>query len=167
MSYDPYAYGADVPPPPADSSAARSRVTPAAIFLIIVGVLNLFMAAGPAFYGVGASKVTPEELERQMQLSNPQALADAKAQGWTIADIRNWLIYGSFSWAGVDFLASFLVILGGIRMLYLKNYGLAVLASIVAALPIVSCSGCCGLGTIAGVWSIIVLVNADVRATFQ
>jgi hypothetical protein len=174
MSYDPFAQGPDVPPPeynepaPAyDPASVRSRVQGPAIALIVVGVLNLFMAAGPGFYGLGAAKITPAQLEQEMQKSNPKALEDAKAQGWSVEDIRQMLVYGSFSWAGVDFLASFLVILGGMRMLFLKNYGLAILASVVAALPFVSCSGCCGLGAVAGIWAIIVLINPEVREAFQ
>src|SRR5690242_4226075 len=113
MSYDPYAYGSEEPQPlPAETGEARSRVLAPAVCLIIVGVLNLFMAAGPAFYGLGVSNISPEQLEREMEKSNPQALADAKSQGWTMAGLRNILIYGSFSWAAVDFLASFLVIIG-------------------------------------------------------
>lgn len=168
MSYDPYAYGSEEPQPlSTQTSEARAKVLAPAVFLIVVGVLNLFMAAGPAFYGVGVSSISPEQLEQEMEKSNPKALADAKSQGWTMAGIRNMLLYGSFAWAAVDFLASFLVIIGGIRMLALKNYGLALFSSILAAIPIVSCGGCCGLGEIAGIWALVVLVNADVRAAFR
>lgn len=168
MSYDPYsAYSSDVPPPSTDTGTARARVLAPAICLIVVGVLNLFMAAAPALYGMGAAKVTPEQLEQEMQKQNPKALQDATSQGWTIADIRNMLIYGSFSVAGLDFLVSFLVILGGVRMLMLKNYILAVFAAILAAIPFVSCSGCCGFGAVAGLWALIVLINPDVKASFQ
>lgn len=174
MSFDPFAPGSDLPPDygpapmqSAGASEARSRVLPPAIGLIVVGVLNFFLAAGPGMYGFAASKIPADQLEAEMERQNPKALADAKAQGWSIEDIRNILVYGSFSLAGLDFLASFLVILGGLRMLSLKNYGLAILASIVAALPGVSCSGCCGLGIIVGIWAIVVLLNPDVRASFQ
>jgi hypothetical protein len=174
MSFDPFAAGSEVPPehtpaaqPISDPTQSRQRVQAPAIALIVVGVLNLFLAAGPAFYGFGASKMPPEQLEEAMRQQNPKSLEDMKAQGWTVSDIRNLIVYGAFTMAGVDFLASFLVILGGIRMLALKNYGLAILASFLAAFPGISCSGCCGIGEIAGIWAIVVLINPDVRATFQ
>jgi hypothetical protein len=174
MSFDPFAPGSDLPPEygpapmqPASSSDARSRVLAPAVGLIVVGVLNLFLAGGPAFYGFGVSKVPPAQLEEELRKQRPKALEDAEAQGWSVSDMRNLLVYGSFSLAGLDFLASFLVIFGGIRMLSLKNYGLAILAAILAALPGVSCSGCCGVGAIVGIWALVVLLNAEVRAAFQ
>ena len=59
------------------------------------------------------------------------------------------------------------MLVGGIRMLSLKNYGLAIVASILAAIPGFSCSGCCGFGAIIGIWALVVLINADVREAFQ
>jgi hypothetical protein len=178
MSYDPYSSYADEPRPgvPADeliqrpvgeTERFRGRVLAPAICLIVIGFLNLFMAAAPALYGMGAAKIPPEQLEAEMEKQNPKQLEDAKAQGWTVAEIRNILVYGSFSCAILDFLASFLVILGGVRMLMMKNYVLAVFAAILAAIPVVSCSGCCGLGALAGIWALVVLVNPDVKAAFQ
>ncbi len=174
MSFDPFASASDVPPedgpaatPPGEGTAIRQRVQVPAIALIVVGVLNLLLAAGPALYGLGASKMPLEQLEQEMRARNAKAVDDMEAQGWSVSDIRNLIVYGSLSWAGVDFLASFLVILGGVRMLALKNYGLAILAAIVAALPGVSCSGCCGLSVIVGIWALVVLINSDVRAAFR
>ncbi|HTU90649.1 MAG TPA: hypothetical protein VMF69_11290 [Gemmataceae bacterium] len=165
MSYDPYASGSDLPP--TEMPDVRNRLLAPAIFMIVVCVLNLFLAIGLGFYGFSASQLTPAQLEEQMQAQNPKALADMKEQGWTVVQIQKMLVIGSYTWAVVDFLASLLVFLGAIRMLSLKNYTLAVFAAVLAALPIVSCSGCCGLGEIAGVWALIVLLNAEVRAAFQ
>jgi hypothetical protein len=174
MSSDPFAESADLPPEhgdavqlPRDTPYVRQRVQGPAIALIVIGVLNLLMAAGPALYGVGASVMPPEQLEEAMQAQNPKALEDMKAQGWTITQIRDMLVYGSLSLAVADFLASTLVILGSIRMLSLKNYGLAILAAILAALPGFSCTGFCCVGEVIGIWALIVLLSADVRAAFQ
>jgi hypothetical protein len=173
MSYDPYASGSEMPPEygpvaqPGDANQARKRVQAPAIALIVIGVLNLLLAAGPALYGIGAASLQPAQLEEAMRAQNPKALEDAKAQGLSITQIRNMLVYGSLSLAGADFFASFLVIVGGIRMLSLKSYGLAIVASILAAVPGFSCSGCCGFGAVIGIWALIVLINADVREAFQ
>lgn len=174
MSFDPFAPGSDLPPEygpvptqPAGASDARGRVLVPAIALIVVGVLNLFLAGGPAVYGLGVSKVPSATLENELRSKNPEQLKELEAQGMSVEDIRSMLIYGSFSLAGLDFLASFLVIFGGMRMLSLKNYGLAILAAVLAALPGVSCSGCCGVGEIVGIWALVVLINPDVRASFQ
>lgn len=174
MSFDPFAAGSELPPEyspapmqPVASSDARSRVLAPAIGLIVVGILNLFLAAVPGFYGLAITKVPEAQLEAQMEKDHPKELADAKAQGWSVRQLIDMVIYGSYSLAAVDFLASFVVILGGVRLLSLKNYGLALMAAILAALPGVSCSGCCGLGNIVGLWAIVVLLAPDVRSAFQ
>jgi hypothetical protein len=173
MSYDPYAAGSEPPPEygpaaqPGASNQARQRVQAPAIALIVIGVLNLLLGAGAAFYGIGLASLQPAQLEEAMRAQNPKALEDLKAQGWTITQIRNMLVYSSLSLAGADFFASFLVILGSIRMLSLKNYGLAIIAAILATIPGFSCSGCCGVGAIIGIWALIVLINSDVREAFQ
>lgn len=174
MSFDPYASEPEEPSDPRyteqpsrDLTSARQRVQGPAIGLIVIGVLNVFLTAGPAFYGFGVSNMSPAQLEEAMQQQNPKALEDMKKEGYTIEGIRGGFIIGSFSLAVVNFLLSFLVILGGIRMLALKNYGLAIVAAIVAAIPCFSCSGCCGLGAIIGIWAIVILINPEVRAAFQ
>jgi hypothetical protein len=170
MSYDPYADGTEMPPASAEQSDARKRVQVPAILLIVVGVLNLFMAAWPAFQAFQMTHIPPEEVEEQMKKQNPQQweqLQQMKKQGYSVETILRYAGISFVIWAVVDFLASFLVILGGVRMLALKNYGLAVLASVTAALPIISCTGCCGLGEIAGLWALVVLLSTDVRVAFR
>jgi hypothetical protein len=174
MSFDPFASGDQPPseyvtnaPPPGNSTFARQRAQAPGIGLIVIGVLNLLLALVPSFYGLSASKMPLAQLEQDLRNQNPKGLDDLKAAGWTVADIRNLIVNVSYSLAGADFLACFLVILGGVRMLSLKNYGLSVLAAIVAALPGLSCSGCCGVGAIVGIWALVVLLNPDVRAAFH
>ena len=104
-----------------------------------------------------------------MRKQNPQALEDTKAQGWSVRkESATCHLWTFFIWAGLG-LPGLLPgdSSAGIRMLSLKNYGLVILASILAALPGVSCSGCCGLGLIVGIWAIVVLINPDIRASFQ
>jgi hypothetical protein len=64
-------------------------------------------------------------------------------------------------------LAAAITIFGGMRMLKLTSYGLAVFASVLAAIPCISPMGCCGIGEGAGIWSFVVLMNADVRSAFR
>jgi hypothetical protein len=53
---------------------------------------------------------------------------------------------------------------GAWRMKELKGYGLAIAASVLAFLPC-SCP-CCFLGMAFGIWSLVVLNNADVKSQF-
>ncbi|MCA9147446.1 MAG: hypothetical protein KDB05_31930 [Planctomycetales bacterium] len=57
-----------------------------------------------------------------------------------------------------------IVIFGATRMKQLKNYPLAIAASILAMLP---CSACCILGLPVGIWSLVVLCNRDIRDAFR
>ena len=173
MSFDPYAAGSELPPnleyspSAASGDEARKRVQVPAILLIVAGVLNLFMAAWPALQGFQASRMSPAEFEDAMVQQNPSAREQMKQMGWTPEGVLRGVGWGFSIWAVVDFLMSILVILGGIRMLILKSYALAVFASVLAALPILSCTGCCGFGEVAGLWALIVLLNAENRAAFH
>ncbi len=57
-----------------------------------------------------------------------------------------------------------IVLFGALRMKDLRNYNLAIAASILAMLP---CNGCCILGLPIGIWSLVVLCNSDIRASFH
>lgn len=56
------------------------------------------------------------------------------------------------------------ILVGAARMKKLENYSLAVAASVLAAIP---CFGCCILGVPLGIWSLVVLSDPAVRASFQ
>ena len=58
-----------------------------------------------------------------------------------------------------------LIIYGAMKMMRLENYGLAMAASIIAMVPCLS--PCCCLGIPVGIWSIVVLTNAEVKAAFR
>jgi hypothetical protein len=166
----PPEYGPAVPPP-GGVHQARQRVQAPAIALIVVGVLNLFLAAVPALQALQLTRIPPEEFAKEfdkaVEKQNPQTQEDMKKLGWTPEMIHRWAIAIPAASAIADFLASFLVILGGVRMLSLKSYSLAIFASLLAAVPCISCMGCCGLGQIAGLWALIVLVSADVQTAFR
>ena len=56
------------------------------------------------------------------------------------------------------------VLVGAIKMLRLRAYGLAMAACIVAMLP---CQCCCILGLPFGIWGLVVLSKPDVKKAFQ
>jgi hypothetical protein len=178
MSFDPSdEYGPDRPPPsgrdpylPApglSTEAARERVRLPAIFLIVLGALNLLAALGCFGFGAFFKSMPADKFEKMMEAQNPGQLADLKKQGWTVQDVLNIYIRGGFGEGVVALVASLVTILGGVRMLSLKNYGFAVLASVVTAVPCISPSACCIVGIVIGIWSVVVLMNPDVRGAFR
>jgi hypothetical protein len=138
--------------------------------LIVVGTLNLLLGLFSIFQGVQAAFLPIEQLERNVQQSQellkpifgemPGGLPGA-------ADLRAILVSSNIGLGTVQALAAFVTILGGVRMRQLRNHTLAVVGAVASAIPCVSCSACCGLGEVVGIWALVVLLNAEVRAAFE
>jgi hypothetical protein len=162
--------GVPPPDPEARLQRARERVTLPAIFLIVLGLINLLPAAFFTFQIFAMRSIPPEELRKRMIEVYPgyeKMLDDAAKQGKTMEDVKQ--SSENFLWGVVigEFLAALLVIVGGIRMLQLRSYGLAVLSALLMAIPCVSGSACCGIGEIVALWSLYILLQVDVRAAFR
>jgi len=190
MSFDPYGYQESTPPASGGPSGeafpgssgqvpgsgyvlyqqTRQKVTLPAIFLIIIGVLNLLPGGYFVVNGIFVNSLSDEQMEKQVkeqnQLSKAQ-LDELQKKGYTIGDIKRIGVYVCLGLGGAALVATLLMILGGIRMLQLKSYGLAVFASVLAAVPCLSGLACCGIGEIVGIWSIVVLLQNDVRSAFR
>jgi hypothetical protein len=141
------------------------------IFLIVVAILNLLFALGCFGFGFGYSQVSPnqvEEIEKTMQQSEWQKknLEEMKKVGWKMQDILNIYVYGGYTGGALGLLTSLLILLGGIQMLRMRSYGLALFSAILAAVPCLSGSACCCLGEGIGIWALVVLLNPEVRAAF-
>jgi hypothetical protein len=57
------------------------------------------------------------------------------------------------------------IIFGAMKMMSLQSYGVAMAAAILASIPCIS--PCCCLDMIPGIWSIVVLMNPEVKAAFR
>ncbi len=182
MSNDPSDYGGEVPPPgPTDSygyspdvpritanaAQMQARVQGPAIGLIIVGVVNLLLGLLAA--GVGAFYATLDErmLEEVMARQYAAQWRELQQQGWTARDLLNIYTYSGFSEGVLGLVSAILAIIAGVRMLSLKSYGFAVFASVLVAIPCISCSGCCGVGEGIGIWALVILMNEEVKAAFR
>jgi hypothetical protein len=138
--------------PVSNNEAARAVNAPAICLIVtaILGMLNsaagiVMNLAGITFSGFGMPK-DPQfaEMERLVQLL-----------GGTFGTVM-----------GVVQLAiGVLVLWGALRMMKLSSYGLAITAAIIAMIPCVS--PCCCLGLPFGIWALVVLSRADVKAAFH
>jgi len=168
-----------LPPDRADQATAASRTNLPGIFLIICGVLNL-LAALFELGNVAYIAVQPaEELAKQqdsmtemMEKIFPQAKEEIEKEKQKQAvapeQLKTKSIMQSAIFAAILFVTALLPLIGGIRMRALRSYGLAVTGAIVAAIPCLSPASCpCGLGLIFGIWALVVLLNADVKAAFR
>jgi hypothetical protein len=156
--------------PNAAHQAARDRITLPAIFLLIMGVLNLLPAAYLILNGVFVAAVSPEQFRDMMIKQNPQTkeqLEQLEKQGWSVTAIKSMAQNVCLVGGIVPSLCAVLIVIGGVRMLQLRNYGLVVFSSVLAAIPCLSSSACCGVGEIIGLWAVFVLLRPEVRAAFR
>jgi hypothetical protein len=182
MSYDPFAQGPDVPPPEYDSpqlpgaaSYAQQRVQVPAIALIVVGIVNLILMLFQVGATVRTALRTPQDIQKEaeenlekmeqlfpgLQEAYKQQMKNESPEGLkTQALITNTIL------SVLGLLAAFLSLFGGIRMRGLRSYALSVAGAISAAIPCLTCSGTCCFGEVIGLWALIVLLNAEVRAAF-
>jgi hypothetical protein len=139
------------------AGTALDKVRLPAIFLIIVGILNI---PGGFFWALtGANAMWNVE-------ANEQAAKQFNLPKVDPGQAKVGAIF-YFGLCVMSLVAGAITILGGVRMLSLKSYGLAILGSVLAILPCISVMGCCGVGEGVGIWSLIVLTSADVRSAFR
>lgn len=130
----------------------NNRVKGPAIGLIVVGVMTLLLVVfGLVFNNEEAAretaarlaesfKTTPEQIERFQQFANGFGRVLFSCTG-------AFLIYA------------------GLQMKQLRGRTVAIIASVVAMIPCLT-SCCCLAGIPVGVWSLITLLNADVKNAF-
>jgi hypothetical protein len=166
---DPYQYRDPLDPNApgeAAKAAARNRVMAPAIFLIIMGVLNLVSALGCIPMGLICYALPPEMVEAQMKAQHPKEADQIKQSNMSVKDAVNleghmWIAGGV---AGL--LTGVPILIGGIGMLGCRWYYVAILGSVVAMISPAGC-GCLFAGFVAGIWSLIVLMSEEVRAAFR
>jgi hypothetical protein len=188
MSFDPYGYQDSIPPSsgglggPSESpnvslhlTQAMERVKLPGVFLIVVGILNLLVAlaqtGGTVYVGVqSADEMYTSQVERYEQMGKSMPMFNEMAKEMRKKkpdELKTQSVALNAAMSVALFVASLLIIFGGIRMIQLRSYGLCMFASIVAAVPCISVTGCCCVGEIVGIWSVVVLLNPQVRMMFR
>ena len=114
--------------------------------MIVVGT-SLFLSGLVVF-----TRTTLEKLAERDRRPGAVRQDDARLAG----EITGAALFGPFY--------GFVVLLGGIKMYRLREYRSAQLVSVLAMLP---CSPCCLIGLPIGIWSLKVLNDPAVKATFR
>ena len=65
----------------------------------------------------------------------------------------------------IALLVSVFILVGGLKMRKLENYGLAMATSILAMIPCIS--PCCLIGLPVGIWAVVVLSKPEVKSAFR
>jgi hypothetical protein len=126
----------------------QAKVQAPAIALIILGSLSLILAI---YSIVNALVATPPDFPPD----TPEFVVQMakNSVGPVAAAIQVIFV-----------LISIVILYGGIQMMRLKSWGLALAASILAMLDFGSC--CCVIGLPVGIWALIVLQAQDVKQAF-
>jgi len=127
------------------NTLAASRVSGPAIALIVTGAIGLPLSVlgmlGNLF-GLAAGGMRQPDIMPMMLPAGIQAVA-------------------SF----IAIAISIVIIIGALKMKNLENYTFAMTASIMAMVPCIS--PCCWLGLPFGIWALVVLNDANVKAAFR
>lgn len=135
-----------VPPPGGGSKAPGMVAGPAIALMILAGVsimLLILRLVGQLLFAEFFNQFTDQE--------NPELT-------------RIVTRFGILIWLTAIFI-NVIVFFGALRMKALQNWSLALIATILVMLPC-NCP-CCLLGVPIGVWSLIVLLNGEVKAAFR
>ena len=133
--------------PPVPGSDAQSRVQGPAIAVLVVAALEALMGlVGIVANLLGVGIVGLGRMSQDERI--------AQLVGGTIGIVI----------AIIGVLLAFVAIFGALKMKSLQSYGMAIVASVVVMLP---CSYCCCVGLPVGIWSLVTLMNADVKAAFR
>jgi hypothetical protein len=98
-------------------------------------------------------------LVRLVQGTEPVITDDARRLGYELSGIYFPIV------SLISIAVAPIIIFGAIRMMRAQNYPVAILAAILAMIPLSSV--CCILGFPLGLWALIVLRDPDVRKAFQ
>lgn len=161
--------GPDNPNRP-DVQAAREKMELPGLMLLIVGVFNLLLSLFLLFGAIQSFRLSEEEMERRWELMSRVPGMNRVLEedsNLTVKTLRRRSQIISTVWAVLSVWAASMVLLAGIRMRAMRSFGLVVMGSFLAAVPFVSCTGCCGMGQLAGAWAIVVLLDPNVRLLFR
>lgn len=148
-------------------AAARGRVKVPAILLIVLGGLGVMFG--------GLNMIQLNQLPAQLDEAaaqqadkldrDPNLTADQKQQQKQMMDdiigFMKKLLPPMFV---AQLVLSLVIVAGGVQMFRLAGRGLPITASVLAMIPVLS--WCCLLGLPVGIWALVVLLNADVKAAF-
>jgi hypothetical protein len=146
---------------------AMQKTNVPGILLIIVGVLNLLGNGYLLVDGIIVLAVPKEMMKQQMQNVNPEQEKQLEQAGISMDKLIGgaglvYLIAGA-----LGLLVAILTIIAGAMIRSLRGYVLGVVCSILVCIPLLSFFGCCLLGQVAGIWALVVLLSADVKAAFR
>lgn len=167
MSNNPYQtpeYSGGGMPNPALESKVRGPATGLIVFGVISAILAFASASMSVLQIFGMNPIANNQ-QQQMEQMQGQMKAEEAEVFKNIMNVSNMLggPIGAVMHTAQMIVAIF-TILAANKMKKFQGHTGAMVFSVLACIPCLS--GCCVLGLPIGIWSIIVLVNAEVKAAF-
>ena len=142
-----------------DPATIIERLKVPAILLVILGVLGLlFTVVGPFLKAPMMDTMLQvfEKLNVPLNAAQRSQMEAAKTAGLGLSDY--------FSLA-LGLVVNTVILVGGLKMMKLQSWGLALASAILVMLPCGSC--CCLIGLPIGIWAVIQLNKPEVKSAFR
>ncbi len=153
-------------PPPIDRTKAAGMVKAPAICMLVVAIIGILCQIGLIVFYLafpGVMRQFMASMEKQAPPKDRAKMEEAKEK----IDEAEQQLKNPVNFIGpvLGILSSIFVIFASIQMMRLQTWPLALAGAIVVMPPYLS--GCWCLGLPVGIWSIVVLVNQNVKASFR
>jgi hypothetical protein len=150
---------------PSKLETARRKLRTAGLFLLLNGLFGFVLEIATLGIALTQPTVIHDQLVKMVEAQpdgpNKQKQLDdlKKDEASMRLDSPTNLVM-----TGLTGVMCFVVIIGAVMMRGGSGYGLSMAAAILAIIPI---TGCCCTGLPIGIWSLVVLLNPDVKRVFQ
>ena len=159
MSYNPYQQQPGNPTGGLSNiDHAKNKIKAPAILMIISGVIGLLSGIGGGGMMAATFANLPAETKEEM-LQQPDMTPEL------LELVTGFYIYGGIALTVLSLIGGILVILAGVRMLSLKNWGLGLTGSIFSMIPCFQ--PCCLFSIPIGIYVMVVLCDPQVKSAFK
>lgn len=153
---DPPSYGSPAPPSYDGGGGLRQTAldkvkAPAISLMVVAGLSFVLQIISILANLLGLSFMGSQDMSQLEGIEGMEWLAPLLSGGFVV-------ILGVFSLAMMA-----LIFFGAMKMKALESYGLAMTAAILSIIP---CFSFCCIGIPFGIWALVVLLNAEVKAAF-
>ncbi len=142
-----------------DPATLMERLKFPAILLIILGALGLlFTVMGPFLKATMMETMLQffEKMNVPLNADQRSQMEAAKTAGLGLGDLFS-LVLG--------LVVNSVILVGGLKMMKLQSWGLALASAILVMLPCGSC--CCFIGLPIGIWAVVQLNKPEVKSAFR
>lgn len=164
MGQAPYPPGQYMTPPAPGSEDDRARAVALvrwpATFMVIIGGLGL---AYQLVEVLRLRSMGMDGLEKQLAEQRAVYESFGMNQATPSAEFMYTLMLVAF---GVGSVVRLMMVFAGVQMLRLRGYGMSLVGSLAALLPLFDCP-CCVFSPMIAIWSLVVLFQPAVRNSFE